>query len=461
MTETVDVIVVGAGQAGPSLAVRFAQAGRRVVLIERDRLGGTCVNNGCIPTKTLVASARAAHMARRAVDYGVSVGQVSVDMAGVKARKDAVVGQSRDSLAAWVGGTSNLELVIGQARFVAERTVQVGERRLKAPLIVINTGGRPVRPDWPQVDPARVLTNVEIMELATLPRRLIVLGGSYIGLEFAQMYRRFGAEVVVLEFADRLIPREDEDVSAAVQALLEAEGVEVHLDCHDLAGASAGEGVRVTWRSHDQPGAVEGDLVLAAIGRRPNVEALDLATAGVALDARGFIQVDDDLMTSATGVYALGDVNGRGAFTHTSYNDFEILAARLIDGEDRGLQGRIFGYALFTDPPLARVGMTDRDALASGRDIRRAELAMSRVGRARERGETVGFLRVLVEGSTDQILGATLFGIEADEVIHQFIQAMTAKQSYKALMTAVPVHPTVSELIPTLLGGLTPFGIAT
>jgi pyruvate/2-oxoglutarate dehydrogenase complex dihydrolipoamide dehydrogenase (E3) component len=457
MTETVDVIVIGAGQAGPSLAVRFAAAGRQVVLIEAVRLGGTCVNNGCIPTKTLVASARAAHMARRAADFGVSVGPVQVDLAAVKARKDAVVEQSREGLAAWIRNTANLELVIGEARFVGEHTVQVDGRTLEAPLIVLNTGGRPVRPDWPGVDPARVLTNIEIMDLATLPRRLIVLGGSYIGLEFAQMHRRFGAEVVVLETADRLIPREDDDVSAAVKALLEAEGVEIHLGCHDLVGASAQDGVQVTWRAQDGPGRAEGDLVLAAIGRRPNVEALDLAKAGVALDPRGFIQVDDHLMTSAPGIYALGDVNGRGAFTHTSYNDFEILAACLIDGEDRGLENRIFGYALFTDPPLARIGMTDRDALASGRHILRAEMPMSRVGRARERGEMTGFMRVLADGDSGQILGATLFGIEADEVIHQFIQAMTARLGYRDLMTAVPVHPTVSELIPTLLSGLKPF----
>lgn len=456
MTETVDVIVIGAGQAGPSLAVRFAQAGRRVVLIERERLGGTCVNNGCIPTKTLVASARTAHMARRAADYGVNVGSVSVDMAAVKARKDAVVGHSRQNLATWIGGPQNLELIIGEARFVGERTVMVGERTLKAEIVVINTGGRPVRPDWPALAPQKLLTNVEVMELDRLPKRLIVLGASYIGLEFAQMYRRFGSEVVVLEYADRIIPREDDDVSTAVQAMLEAEGIEFRLGCRDLMGTDAGGGAKVSWTKDGQAHGVEGDLVLAAIGRRPNVEPLDLAKAGVTLDARGFIQVDDHLQTSAQGIYALGDVNGRGAFTHTSYNDFEILAARLIDNEDRGVDARLFGYALFTDPPLARVGMSDRDAHASGRNVLRAELAMARVGRARERGETTGFMRVLVDGDDERVLGVTLLGIEADEIIHQFIQAMFANLSYKTLMHAVPVHPTVSELIPTLLAGLKP-----
>ena len=470
MNEAVDVIVIGAGQAGPSLAVRFANEGRRVVLIEKARLGGTCVNNGCIPTKTLVASARAAHMARRAGDFGVRAGPVSVDLAAVKARKDAVVAQSREGLASWVGGTARLELVIGEARFVThesegeriggDQRVSVGSRTFQAPLVVINTGGRPVRPDWPDLDPGKLLTNLEMMELDRLPRRLIVVGGSYIGLEFAQMYRRFGSEVVVVEFADRIIAREDEDVSAAVQAMFEAEGIDFHLGCRDIKGADLGDGVQVAWTGHGQTPSVEGDLVLAAVGRRPNIEALDLDKAGVALDPRGFIQVDDRLMTSAPGVYALGDVNGRGAFTHTSYNDFEILAANLIDGEDRKLSERVFGYALFTDPPLARVGLSDRDAQASGRTILRAELPMARVGRARERGETTGFMRVLVDADSEHIVGATLFGIEADEVVHQFIQAMFSNLSYKALVRAVPIHPTVSELLPTLLGGLKPITAA-
>ncbi|WP_419320525.1 FAD-containing oxidoreductase [Caulobacter sp. ErkDOM-E] len=456
MIETVDVVVIGAGQAGPSLAVRFAQAGRRVVLIERERLGGTCVNNGCIPTKTLVASARAAHVARRAADFGVLTGPVSVDLAVVKARKDTVVQQSRDNLATWIGATANLELVLGEARFVGPRRVAVGDRIFEAPLVVINSGGRPVRPDWSKVSPERLLTNIEMMELDRLPRRLIVVGGSYIGLEFAQMYRRFGAEVTVLEFADRIIAREDADVSAAVKAMLEAEGVEIHVGCRDIEGADAGDGVRVSFKQDGQVRSVDGALALAAVGRRPNVEALDLAMAGVALDQRGFIQVDDTLMTSAEGVYALGDVNGRGAFTHTSYNDYEILAANLIDGQAWRLSDRVTGYALFTDPPLARVGMSDQEARTSGRRILRAELPMARIGRARERGETTGFLRVLVDAENERVLGATLFGIEADEIIHLFIQAMTANLSYKTLMRAVPVHPTVSELIPTLLGGLKP-----
>ncbi len=458
MTETVDAVVIGAGQAGPSLAVRLAEAGLRVVLIEKERLGGTCVNNGCIPTKTLVASARVAHVARDAARFGIGTGAVSVDLAAVKARKDAVVQQSRDGLAAWIGGTKTLELVIGEGRFVGPRMVAVGGRVFEAPLVVINTGGTPVRPAWPELTPSRLLTNIEMMELDRLPRRLIVVGGSYIGLEFAQMYRRFGAEVVVLEGADRIIAREDADVSAAVQAMLEAEGVVVHAGCREIAPADRGEGVVVRWQDASGAREVEGDLVLASVGRRPNVAALGLDAAGVALDGRGFIAVDGRLRTSAEGVYALGDVNGRGAFTHTSYNDYEILAGNLIDGEDRDIDHRLFGYALFTDPPLARVGMSDRDALASGKTVLRAELPMARVGRARERGETAGFMRVLVDAETERFLGVTLFGIEADEVLHQFILAMDAGVGFRAMMRAVPVHPTVSELIPTLLGRLRPMG---
>jgi pyruvate/2-oxoglutarate dehydrogenase complex dihydrolipoamide dehydrogenase (E3) component len=457
MTETVDLIVIGAGAAGASLAVRFTEAGHTVVLIERERqLGGTCVNNGCIPTKTLIASARVAHMARRSKEFGVSAGPVSVDLAAVKARKDAIVQQSRDSLASWIAGTPRLSLVTGEARFTAPRTVAVGERVFEAGTVVINTGGHPVRPEWPKLSADRLLTNIEMMELDRLPKHLIVAGGSYIGLEFAQMYRRFGSEVTVLEAADRIIAREDEDVSAAVQAMLEAEGIAFHLGCRQLDAADAEIGARVTWLNGEGPQAAEGDLVLAAIGRRPNVESLNLDAAGVALDKRGFIAVGDHLETSAVGVYAVGDVNGRGAFTHTSFSEFEMLAANLLDGEDRRLSERHFGYALFTDPPLARVGMSDREARAGTRPVLRAELPMSRVGRARERGETTGFLRALVDAETEQFLGATLFGIESDEIIHQFIQAISAGQTYRSMMRAVPIHPTVSELLPTLLSMLAP-----
>jgi len=454
--EQVDAIIIGAGQAGPSLAADLAQGGRKVVLIERERLGGTCVNNGCIPTKTLVASARAVHMVRRAADFGVTVGPSSVDMAAVKARKDAVVQQSRDSLKAWLGGTDGLEVVSGEACFIRERTVAVNGRELTAPLIVINTGGRPVLPDWPGVADIRVLTNIEMMEMDRLPGHLVIVGGSYIGLEFAQMYRRFGARVTVLEHADRIIAREDPHVSQAVMDLLASEGVEFHLSARDFTVETAGDGFRLSLTSQDGPVTLDGSDLLAAVGRKPNVEALALDVAGIRQDTRGFIAVGDDLQTNVPGVYALGDVNGRGAFTHTSYNDYEILSANLIHAEARSLAGRITGYALYTDPPLGRVGITEAQAKTSGRPILKAYMPMTRVGRARERGETTGFLSVLADAETRQVLGAALFGIEADEVIHLFINAMNSRLSVDDMRKIMPVHPTVSELIPTLLGQFEP-----
>lgn len=461
MVEHVDILVIGAGQAGPSLAVRMAQTGRHVVLIERERLGGTCVNNGCIPTKTLVASARVAHLARRAGDFGVSTGEVGIDFAKVMSRKNAVVQQSRDNLAQWIGGTDGLELVIGEARFTGSRTIAVGDRTIAAGLVVINTGGAPIVPDWPGLQDAPYLTNRTMMDLDRLPEHLVVAGGSYIGLEFAQMFRRFGSRVSVVEYADSLIAREDADVSAAVRDHLAGEGIEFYLGARDFAVETDERGVTLTLTRSGMPITLDAGDLLFAVGRRPNVADLNLAEAGVELDARGFIAVDECLRTTAEGVYALGDVNGHGAFTHTSYNDYEILAANLLDGENRRLGDRINAYALFTDPPLARVGLSDRDAAKSGRPVLKATLPMTRVGRARERGETAGFMKVLVDGETDRFLGATLFSIEGDEIIHSFIHAMAAGVSYKTIMKAVPIHPTVSELIPTLLAGLTPLEAST
>ena len=454
--EQVDAIIIGAGQAGPSLAADLAQAGRKVVLIERERLGGTCVNTGCIPTKTLVASARAAHMVRRAGEFGVMAGPPTVDMAAVKARKDAVVQMSRDSLAKWLGGADGLEVIIGEARFTGERTLAVGDRDLTAPLIVINTGGRPVHPDWPGIDGVPVLTNVEMMDMARLPRHLVIAGGSYIGLEFAQMYRRFGARVTVLETSDRIVAREDPHVSQAIMEVLAGEGVEFHLGARDFRVEPAPDGFRLSLTAASGAVTVEGSDLLAAIGRRPNVEALALDAAGIVQDARGFVAVDDDLQSNVPGIYALGDVNGRGAFTHTSYNDYEILSANLLGDDKRSLKGRHIGYALYTDPPLGRVGLTEAQARASGRKVLKAFMPMSRVGRARERGETAGFLSALADGDTGEILGAALFGIEADEVIHLFINAMASGLSYQDMRRIMPVHPTVSELVPTLLGGMKP-----
>lgn len=454
-----DAIVIGAGQAGPPLAARLAGAGFKTALIEREHLGGTCVNDGCIPTKTLVASARAAHVARHAADWGVRLeGAVTVDMAAVKARKDRVVQQSIDSLTQWLTRLPGLDLLWGHARFVGPHAVELNGQVLEAPRIVINVGGRAVLPDWAGIADVPVLTNTQMMAIDTLPEHLLVAGGSYIGLEFAQMYRRFGAQVTVLEFADRLIAREDPEVSRAVQAMLEGEGVVVHLGVRDarVTHGAEGRGVRIACTAGGVAQAVAGSHLLAAVGRRPNTDDLGLDRAGIVTDGRGYIVVDDGLQTSVEGVWALGDANGRGAFTHTSWNDHEILVERLLDGGTRGVKDRITAYALFTDPPLARVGMSETEVRAAGRKALVGVLPMTRVGRARERGETTGFMKVLVDAETERILGAALLCIEADEIVHSLLDIMYANASYRTIQRAVHIHPTVSELIPTLLGALEP-----
>ncbi|MBV1799907.1 FAD-containing oxidoreductase [Siccirubricoccus sp. G192] len=457
MTRQFEAIVIGSGQAGPPLAVRLARSGLKTALIEREHLGGTCVNDGCIPTKTLVASARVAQMARRAAEYGVGIGgAVSVDMAAVKARKDRIVQASLDSLAAWIGGTPDLTLVWGSARFTGPHEVAVGNQRLSAPRIFINTGGRPLVPDWPGLAGMPYLTNTSMMAMDRVPDHLIVVGGSYIGLEFAQMYRRFGARVSVLEMADRLIAREDPDVSDTLREILEAEGIACHLGVRDVAVAQHDGGIRLDAALGSGPISVSGSHLLLSVGRRPNVEDLDLAAAGVTLDARGYIEVDDQLRTSAEGIWALGDVNGRGAFTHTSYNDYEIVAANLLDNDPRRVSDRIPAYALFTDPPLGRVGMTEAEARATGRPVLKGHLPMTRVGRARERGETQGFMKVLVDRETKLILGAALLCVEGDEIVHSLLDVMAAKAPCTVIQRSMHIHPTVSELIPTMLGDLHP-----
>jgi pyruvate/2-oxoglutarate dehydrogenase complex dihydrolipoamide dehydrogenase (E3) component len=450
MATRVDALVIGTGQAGPSLAVRLAKAGRKVVIVEREHFGGTCVNDGCIPTKTLVASAQVARYARRAAEYGVKVGPVDVDMRAVKARKDAVVGQSVRGLESWLRGTDGLTVVWGHARFVGPRRVAVGGEEYEAEQVFVNVGGRPAIPDVPGIGAVPLLTNGSMMGVDFLPDHLVVLGGSYIGLEFAQMYRRFGSMVTVVELAPRLVPREDDDVSDEIRRFLEAEGITVHT------------GVGVT-RVEPGPvlhladgGVVSGSHLLVATGRRPNTDDLGLDAAGIKTDDKGYIQVDARLRTSAEGVYALGDCNGRGAFTHTSYNEYEIVAANLLDGEARSLDDRVMAYALYTDPPLARAGMSEREARKSGRPLLTARMPMSRVGRARERGETTGFMKIAVDAETKKILGAALLGVNADEVIHVILAIMYAGAPYTTLQRVMGIHPTVSELLPTLLEGLKP-----
>jgi pyruvate/2-oxoglutarate dehydrogenase complex dihydrolipoamide dehydrogenase (E3) component len=452
-----DAIVIGTGQAGPSLAARLAKAGWRVAVVERKRFGGTCVNNGCIPTKALVASAYAAFLTRRSQEWGVRVGgEVQVDMTAVKARKDAIVARSSQGVERWMKGLANATVYEGHARFEGPRTVRVGEERLEADRIFVNVGGRAAVPEMPGLGEVPFLTNAGMMEVDFLPPRLVVVGGSYVGLEFAQMYRRFGSDVTVIEMGPRVVQREDEDVSQAVREILEGEGVRVRTGARCLSVEKRGSdlAVRVDCETGDRE--VRGSHLLLAVGRRPNTDDLGLETAGIETDARGFIVVDDQLRTSAPGIWALGDCNGRGAFTHTSYNDYEIVAANLLDGEARRVSDRIPTYGLFVDPPLGRVGMTDAEVRAAGRPALVGRRAMSRVGRAIEKGETRGFMKIVVDTETRRILGAAILGVGGDEAIHCVTDVMSAGAPYPVLQRTVHIHPTVAELIPTVLGELQP-----
>ena len=452
-----DSIVIGAGQAGPSLAVRLASSGRKTALVERKLLGGTCVHTGCIPTKALIASARVAHMARTAAAYGVAIeGGIGVDMARVKARKDEVVRQSFEGLRKWLGQTPNLSVIHGHARFEAPDRVRVNDAVLQAPQIFLDVGGRAAIPDIAGLEKVDYLTNSSMMEIDFLPEHLVIVGGSYLGLEFAQMYRRFGSRVTVIEMGPRLIGREDAEISSEVQAILEREGIDFMLNATCLSAASDHAGVRVGTSCEDSSSEAIGTHLLLATGRAANTHDLGLSEAGVETDERGFIRVDHELRTNVPGIWALGEANGRGAFTHTSYNDYEIVAANVLDGEQRRVDERIPIYALFIDPPLARVGMSEADVRKSGREALVGRMPMARVGRARERGETQGFMKVLVDAQSKRILGAALLGIEGDEVIHAIADLMYAQAPYTVMQRAVHVHPTVSELLPTLLGDLKP-----
>ena len=454
MNRRFDAIVIGAGQAGPPMAGRIAGAGKRVAVIERKLIGGTCVNTGCTPTKAMVASAYAAHLARRASDFGVSAGPVGVDFPAVIARKDGIVGNSRSHLEAWLKGMANCTVIEGQARFLSPTAVEVGDDALEAELFFINVGGRAVVPDFPGVDQVKTLTNTTLLELDALPRRLVVVGGSYVGLEFAQMFRRFGAEVTVVEKAPRLCSREDEEVSDAIREILEAEGVAIRLESECIRFAPHGPDIAVGVNCATGEPEVIGSHVLLAVGRRPNTDDLGLEAAGVKVDERGFIVVDDELRTNVPHIFALGDCNGRGAFTHTSYNDFEIAAANLFDGAHRRVSDRILGYALYIDPPLGRVGLSEAEARAKGHAVRIGKRPMTRVSRAVEKGETQGFMKVVGDQNTDAILGAAILGVGGDEAIHAVIEAMAAGVTANAYTRVMAIHPTVSELVPTVFGEL-------
>ena len=451
-----DAIVIGTGQAGPALARRLVAAGWKVAIVERKLFGGTCVNTGCTPTKTLVASAYAAHLARRAADYGVSVGgTVEVDMKAVKARVDAVVGQSRNGVERSLRTLKGCTVYQGHGRFVGRKEVQVGKETLVADKIFINVGSRALVPAIPGLDRVHYLTNSSMMDVDFLPRHLIVLGGSYVGLEFAQVYRRFGSEVTVIERAPRLIAREDEDVSRAVANILTDEGIDTRVDCNVVGVEMHGSDIALTLEAGANPRIV-GTHLLLAIGRRPNTDDLGLDKAGVVCDERGYIQVDEYLHASVPDIWALGDCNGRGAFTHTAWNDFEIVAANVLDDDPRRVTDRIEAYALYTDPPLARAGMTEAEVRKSGRPALIATMAMEDVSRAFERGETKGFMKMLVDKETKQILGASLLGLAGDEVIHCILDIMYAKAPYTVMQRAMHIHPTVSEFIPTMMGDLVP-----
>lgn len=457
MSKQFDAIVIGTGQAGPPLAVRLAGAGMKVAIVERKRFGGTCVNNGCIPTKTLVASARAAYVARRGGEFGVMIdSSIGVDMKRVKARKDAVVRRSNEGVEKWLKGTENLTVYEGHGRFVDKNQIRVGDELLVAEKVFINVGGRATMPAMPGLDQVSVFNNSTMMDVDFVPEHLIIIGGSYIGLEFAQMYRRFGSEVTIVEMAPRLIQREDEDVSQAIREILEAEGIHLRMNAQCIAFEKRGEKVAVNVDCSAGDKSVLGSHVLLAIGRVPNTEDLGLEKAGVVVDQRGYIQVDDQLRTNVAGIYALGDCNGRGAFTHTAYNDYEIVAANLLDDDPRRISDRITAYALYIDPPLGRAGMTEAEVRRSGRKALLGKRPMTRVGRAVEKGETQGFMKVLVDAETKEILGASLLGIECDEVIHSILDVMYAKAPYTTVQRAMHIHPTVSELIPTMLGEMKP-----
>jgi pyruvate/2-oxoglutarate dehydrogenase complex dihydrolipoamide dehydrogenase (E3) component len=452
-----DAVIIGTGQAGPALARRLVAAGRQVAIIERKFFGGTCINTGCTPTKTLIASGYAAHLTRRAAEFGVTLsGTPSVDMKAVKARKDAVTVASRAAVERSLKGLQGCAVYEAHAMFIGPKQIKIGDEVLRADKIFINVGGRAVIPSIPGLDQVPYLTNSSMMNVDFLPAHLIVLGGSYVGLEFAQLYRRFGSDVTVIEPAPRLISREDEDISRAIADILQAEDIDIRVNSKAVGVKKQGAGIAVTIESAGTRSQVAGSHLLLAVGRRPNTDDLGLEHAGVVTDARGYIEVDDQLRTSVPGIWALGDCNGRGAFTHTSYNDFEIVAANLLDNDQRRVTDRITAYALYIDPPLGRAGMTEAEVRKSGRPALIATMPMENVSRAYEKSETKGFMKILVDRETKEILGASLLGLSGDEVIHCILDTMYAKAPSTVLQRAMHIHPTVSEFVPTMLDDLVP-----
>lgn len=457
MSTQYDAIIIGTGQSGPSLAGRLNQEGLKTAIIERHLVGGTCVNVGCIPTKTLVGSARIAYLTQQAAEFGVSiVGDVSVDMQRVKARKDEIAGASNQGVTNWLEGMEHVDLIRGHARFVDAHAVEVNGETLEAEKIFINVGARARVPDWPGIDDVPYFTNSSIMDVDFLPEHLLIIGGSYIGLEFAQMYRRFGSEVTVIEMQDRIIGRDDDDVSDAVREILEGEGVRFRLNADCIAARATDDGITVQVTCDEGPEEETGSHLLIAVGRVPNTDDLELDKAGIEANQFGYIDVDDHLQTNVPGVWAIGDVNGKGAFTHTSYNDYEIVAANLLDDDPRKVSDRLLCYGLYIDPPLGRIGLTEKQVRDSGRPALMGTRMMTRVGRAKEFGETRGFIKIIVDADTEEILGAAILGLNGDEVIHCLLDTMYARQPYTVISRAVHIHPTVAELIPTVLQEMQP-----
>lgn len=451
-----DAIIVGAGQAGPPLAARLTAAGQTVAFVERHLFGGTCVNTGCTPTKAMIASADAAHFARRAAEYGFSTGAVTIDMKAVVARREAIVASSREGVEKALRDNPKVTVFLGTASFESATTMRVGGDLIEAKQIFLNVGARANIPELPGVHDVPYLDNTSLLAMDTLPKHLVIVGGSYIGIEFGQMYRRFGAEVTIVEKASRLVSHEDEDVSTCVQSILEAEGITIRTSAECIHLAPHAEGVSVGTNCTTDSKPIIGSHVLLAVGRKPNTDDLGLAKAAVAMDDKGYITVDDQCQTNVAGIYAIGDCNGRGAFTHTAYNDFEIVAANLLDNDPRKISDRIPCYAMYLDPPLARIGLTEAQVRKTGKAALIGTRPMSKVNRAREKGESLGFMKVLVDAESKKILGASLLGVGCDEAIHCLLDVMYADAPYTTISRAVHIHPTVSELIPTLLQSLKP-----
>ena len=450
-----DAIIIGSGQGGNPLARAFANAGRKTALIERAFVGGTCINFGCTPTKTMFNSARVAYLARRAADYGVHHGNVSVNMKEVRVRKQRVVEEFRESGLKGIQNTANLDLIFGAAKFIREHEIEIqphdGSKRLLAGgNIFINTGGRPALPDLSGIDSVQFLDSTSIMELEVLPEHLLVLGGGYIGLEFGQMFRRFGSEVTIIQRTGQLLGHEDADVASAVLKVMEDDGIRVLLNTEAIRVAKKEAKIELTVRSSDRDEKLVGTHLLVAVGRKPNTEDLNLAAAGVETDKPGNVQVNNKLETNVAGVYALGDVKGGPQFTHISYDDFRIIRTNLLEGGNVTTDNRFVPYTVFIDPQLGRIGLSESDAKARGLNVRVAKLPMSHVARAIEMSETRGFIKAIVDADSKQLLGATVLGVEGGELMAMFEIAMMGKLAYPVLKDGIFAHPTLAESLNNL-----------